>query len=141
MQGHWFGDGYRHSFVSGSDRPIQVEVNSEIQGDLLISRNTVTEEGQTYERIYWLRAKKGESDVFELGYGDGASPEVSAVGIYSENSFEVEQPLTPELVLKSKTVFESDQSLYSEKGYRGDSLLFETKITFVRKPLGKSRDR
>lgn len=142
MQGHWLGKGERHYLQSGRRVEVEIEVESRVVDDRLVSENRIREQGKPeYNRIYWVRADQEFPGRYVLGYGTAESPPApGARGHFDFVSdpalFEVVQSFggNPPLWIRSVTEFQGDQSFYNETGWHGETQLSETQIRFLRIP-------
>ena len=135
MVGVWSGEGERVQLVSGHHIRIQTHTAATQQGDQVFSHNEITEtdasaQVKIYVRDYWIRPSPGQAGAYELG----ADQQVTSRGHFDGGVFEVEQNLggTPAYVIRSRTQFDAQGSLYEENDWYGDRELSQTRIRYHR---------
>ncbi len=137
MQGAWSGEGERVQTASGHTTRIETHTVATLQGDKLLSHNEITEtdmsaQSRTYERDYWVRADAAHAGFYELGVDD----KVTSQGRFDGGILEVEQKLggdgDGELVIRSRTQFDAQGSLYEEHLWYGERELSRTRIRYHR---------
>lgn len=151
MQGTWTGDGIKSFPVTDEKVRVEVRTVTEVQGDLLVSRNHFKEtpvvshggfaRSREYDRVYWLRFKgtgsEGEES-YEMGPGaEGLSP--ATQGSFKDFSLVAEQTLEnaaggPPLRIQMRTRFDPQgpSSVYRETITQQEREISNAEITFRR---------
>ena len=154
MVGLWFGRGERVQFsetgVPSRSVPVEVEVESVVEADRLISTNTYREGFPTdagyreYERIYFIRPDAASSGETSRGYllGGGRGEPIhgepapaGSRGTLVGNHLTVVQlvPGQPPIRVQGETDFvDSKTTVYRETITWGDRLLTRSEIRYVR---------
>ena len=147
MEGHWHGHGVRNYPISGRQVQVDAEVQTSyevIRGQTaLVSQNQITESAsntppRTYQSTYWVRPSEGvpQSDHYELG-AQGSDQAGSTGVLTSDGGFEVEQDLGNGYVVRSRTEFQQDRTIYSDTFTVGNEIQSQTHIEYRRTtPLG-----
>ncbi len=147
MQGSWQGSGERVFYATGQRVQIEAQVSSGVVSEVLISQNDIRETivledgtlGATreYRRVYWIR-EKGDptTGVYELGYGEDTSIPPASTGRLDGNSLEVEQKMGDAFLIRSRTEFLPDETVYTETTTLEGKAHSQTTIRYRRRPIG-----
>ena len=137
MLGTWVGEGERVQNVSGHHIRIQTHTAATMQGDKLFSHNEITETDQsaqtkTYVRDYWVRPNSAQAGLYDFGADD----KVTSQGHFDGGILEVEQTLggagANAFVIRSRTQFDAQGSLYEEHTWYGNRELSQSRIRYHR---------
>lgn len=136
MVGIWAGQGERVQLMSGRRVRIEARAVAVIQGARLVSHNEISEFPESgparhYFRDYWIQSSPSETGGFELGQNN----QVTSQGRYVDGILYVEQELggIPTYVIRSRTKFDVQESLYQETVWHGEQELARTSIRYRRR--------
>jgi len=142
MSGHWLGVGTRTDASSHQvSAQIQVDVQSNVTGDLLTSVNQVHELRSTdggsqpydYTYSYWLRPQSG--GLYEMGRDTSQTQAVDSVGHFDQDHFDLEQNIggADPFTIQSQTLFGAPgEADYSETVWYHGSVISTSAIHYHR---------
>ena len=137
MVGHWTATGSRHQSLSGRETRIEMDTQTSVQNETLVSENIVKEVDvasgrvRLYGTAFWMRAQ--DSTVVYLGSGtDAEATPPSSSGKFENGTLTVTQDFGGDYVIRSESEFTADPTLthYREFTYHGEILLSETALEY-----------
>ncbi len=146
MEGHWSATGSRRQTFSGKETRIEMDTQTSVQNETLISQSTVKEVDvasggvRIYGTAFWMRAHSPASEglatdavLVDLGSGDDPSLTVAtSTGSFQNGTLVVIQHFAGDYLIRSETEFTADpsQTHYREATYHGETLLSETALEY-----------